>query len=328
MNPENNINPNLTNPGVGGAPVPPVQPVPPAQPMPANPQPQTQPQPVSPAANPAAEAATTMPQSPEPAQALTMATLGVPVVSPTHFDDQNLARPVVGTPGAPVQPVPPADPTRLAAPVAANAEQAIKKFTTLSIILGAVAGVMFILAVIFIIVSVANGSKLAATEQNLANKSAIVSAVEETTGVSPIESPDQVPVWKTTHGYIYITEWEIKLKIPDDLTSVSYILDQKYRPSICFNAVKKGVQYFPAFADVAKNPGGMGCLTRVATTEGNNDAATGMSFGTKVFTYKEYSYFYTAPAKVYSEDAAERGLEATGVQIIKNMITDNISQYE
>ena len=178
------------------------------------------------------------------------------------------------------------------------------------------------------VMGISNGSKLAATEGDLNSKNAIIAAVEENTGVSPIESPEQVPVWKTTQGYIYITEWGIKLKIPDDLTSVSYILDQKYRPSICFNAVKAGVQYFPAFADVAKNPGGMGCLTRVATTEGNNDAATGMSFGSKVFTYKEYSYFYTAPAKVYSQDAAERGLEATAVQIIKNMITDNISQYE
>ena len=323
MNPDNNTTPNFNSANIGGSPVPPT--VPPAPAAPVSPAPAT---PASPAANPAADAAT---EAPVPG----MATLGVPVVSPTHFDNQNLANPVVPTPGvpglnAPADPnaVPPADPTRLAAPAVTNAEQTIKKFTTMSIIFGGVAAFMFILAVVGMIVGISNGSKLGSVEADLNNKNAIVAAVEETTGVSPIENPDQVPVWKTTQGYIYITEWGIKLKIPDDLTSVSYILDQNYRPSICFNAVKVGVQYFPAFADVAKNPGGMGCLTKVAVNEGGNGAATGLSFGTQVFTYKEFNYFYTAPAKVYSEDAAERGLEATAVQIIKNMITDNISQYE
>ena len=325
MNPENNTTPNFNSANIGASPVPPTTPPTPAAP-------------VSPAANPAAEAAANPAPEATPANPTEpvpgMATLGVPVVSPTHFDNQNLANPVVPTPGNPginapgTSPVPPADSTRLAAPAVANAEQTIKKFTTMSIIFGAAAAVMFILAIIGMVVGISNGSKLGSVEADLNNKKAIVTAVEETTGVSPIDSPDQVPVWKTTQGYIYITEWGIKLKIPDDLTSVSYILDQKYRPSICFNAVKAGVQYFPAFADVAKNPGGMGCLTKVAVNEGNNDAATGLSFGTQVFTYKEFNYFYTAPAKVYSEDAAERGLESTAVQIIKNMITDNISQYE
>ena len=155
MNPENTMNP---NPNPAGAPVPPVlpaQPVPPAQP---------EPQPISPAANPAAAAAA-QPEVPG------MATLGVPMVSPTHFDNQNLAHPVVPTPGNPnANPVPPVDPTRLAAPVAANAEQTIKKFTTLSIIAGATAAVMLILAIVGMVMGISNGSKLAATEQELNNK--------------------------------------------------------------------------------------------------------------------------------------------------------------
>ncbi|MBR3220347.1 hypothetical protein IKF76_00565 [Candidatus Saccharibacteria bacterium] len=319
MNPENNLNPtpqpaqppvapNLAQPAepmasttplaTPGAPL--AQPTPPPQPV----QPAQSFQPVSPAANPAASA---NPGTP------TQSVLNVPVMTPTHFDNQTT---YTSRPMSPSTPAP------------MSADEKIKKFTILSIALGASTLVFLIIAVVCLISAASNGSKLSQTQKSLDNKSAIVAAVEQTTGVSPIDNPEQVPVWNATKNYVYVTEWDVKLKIPEDLTSVSYILDQKFRPSICFNAVQKGLQSFPAFADIAKNPGGMGCLTKVAVSEGNNDVTTGVSFGEKVFTYKDFSYFYTAPTKTYSTEASEQGLERTAVQLIYVMLKDNISQYE
>lgn len=326
MNPENNLTNPTPNPATP-APQPPVaQPAAPVAPAPAAP--------VTPiaSATPVAPAQPASTQPPAPGTPGSPTTLGVAMVTPTHFDDQNTVHPIVGTPAVPDpnQPVTPDKPTK----PKATPEQMAKRLSILSIVLGAVAVVFLGLGIWGIIFGISSNDKLSQTNKDLELKNSIVASLEESVcageddSICPIDSPEKVPVYKTTQGYIYITEWNIKLKIPDDLTSVSYILDQKYRPSICFNAVKKGVQYFPAFADVAQNPGGMGCLTRVATTEGNTAAETGMSFGEKTFTYKEYSYFYTAPAKVFSTDPAEQGLEATAVQIIKNMIKDNISQYE
>lgn len=268
----------------------------------------------------------TAPQQPEqpqtnPSDPIRTTTLGVPVLSPTHFDNQVV----------PNQPTIEqlAQQAQAAQPVTTDTDQkTLKKLKTMSIVFGALAVVFLGVGIFGLIFGLSANDKFARAESELNEKTAVITALEETTGVSPINTPDEVPVYKPTLGYIYIGSWNIKLKVPEDLTDVSYILDQKYRPSICFNAIGAGVRYFPAFADVAKNPGGMGCLTRVATSEGNTAADTGQSFGTKVFTYKDFSYFYTPPAKVYSTDEAEKGLEATAVQLIKNMLTDNISQYE
>ena len=259
----------------------------------------------------------------------TFNTLGVHVSSPTHFDNQNTVSPVVNyqnnnmsQPQNPVATKTPEDPAKT-----------IKKFTILSIVLGVLSVVFLILGIIGLMSMLSTSDQLNAANKTIQDQKAIISAVEESTGQT-ITSPADVPTYKVQTGYIYVTEWNIKMKIPEDLTDISYILDEKYRPQMCFNGYKKGVQYFPAFADIDQNPGGMGCLTRVQTSEGNIDAATGLSFGTPVFTHGDYTYFYNEPYQksanniYFSTNEAERGLEQTGIQLIKNMLTDNISSFE
>lgn len=259
-------------------------------------------------------------------------TLGVQVTSPTHFDDQTTVRPVVNYQTNPPQGANQAQNTKKPD----NNEdpaKTIRKFTILSIVLGVLAVVFLILGIIGLTNNITTTDKLNTTNNTVQAQSAIIAAVEESTGKS-ISSPDDVPVYQAQTGYIYLTDWNIKMKIPDDLIKVSYILDENYRPQICFNGYKKGTQYFPDFANVDLNPGGMGCLTRVQNSEGSIDAATGLSFGTPVFTHNDYTYFYNEPYQksanniYYSSDDANRGLEQTGIQLIKNMLTDNISSFE
>ena len=251
-------------------------------------------------------------------------TLNVPVVSPTHFDFQTSVSPTV----APIpenelpQPIDPkTDPKVIAL-------KSLKKMTTMSLVFGVLMVIFLVLSIIGLVFGMSQGDKITTLEQTVAAKNKIIKAVEETTGVSNINKPEDVPVYKATTGYIYLTDWRIKIKIPDNLTSVSYILNSyAFRNSICFNAVQKGTQYKPSFADPGKNLGRQGCLSRIPVTDGDFDATSGIRFGTKVFTYKDYNYFYVDPF-IFSTDGAEQGLENTANQLIRNMLTDNIEPYE
>lgn len=261
----------------------------------------------------AANPAETAPIAEGPALHNTGVPLGSPILGPTHFDGMQ-------NPNLNPQPVP-------TAPNQTTPEQKAKTYMILSIVFGAFAFIGIILGIWSLVANISTSNKLASADAALTNANAIIAKVEEDTGVK-ITSPASVPAYTPVSGNIYITEWGIKFKIPDDLENVSYILDQKYRPQICFTGNKIGIKYFPAFADIDQNTSGLGCATRVATSEGDTDKDTGNSFGQKVFTYGEYNYFYTGPTAHFSQDAAEQGLEDTAVQIIKNMISNNISHYE
>ena len=306
MNPENqNTNPQP-------------QPAQPAAPQPAQAMPAMQP--AAPAA-PAQPAASNQPffgfstanpgVNPVPTQD-TQPANPTNVLSPTHFDDLRFQQQAAMGKQEPAKA--PEDP-----------QKTIKKFMILSVTLGIAAVVFLIVGIIGIInmINLKDELKDMTAEKN--GLDTIITAIEEQTDTI-INSVEDIPVYQPASDFIYLTEWGIKLQIPDTLTSVSYILDQNadYRPSVCFNAVKSGVQYFPAFADVKQNPGGMGCLQRISIEDGEKDAS-GNSFGQIVYTNEDFNYFYQAPSKVYSGSDAEKGLEATAVQLIKTMISDNIS---
>ena len=255
----------------------------------------------------------TAPISEDPALHNTGVPLASPILEPTHFDGME-------NPNLKPQTIP-------TAAAQATAEQKAKTYMLLSIVFGAFAFVGIILGIWSLVANITTSNKLASADTALNNANAIIAKVESDTGVK-ITSPDNVPAYSPVIGNIYISEWGIKFKIPEDLENVSYILDQKYRPQICFTGNKIGIKYFPAFADIDQNRAGLGCVTRVATSEGDTDKDTGISFGQKIYTYGEYNYFYSAPAAHFSQDPAEQGLEDTAVQIIKNMISNNISHYE
>ncbi len=281
----------------------------------------------APSAGQSVEQPTSAPVAQDLDQAPIPSNLSVPVSSPTHFDEQNTVRPIVQDPGTPLDgskkkkgfkaPKAPVDP-----------EKQLKRFSAMSVIFGILSVIFMVTTVVALVLFMNRESDLTTANSKLKNANTIISAIEESTGVSPITSVADLPVYKATTGYIYLSEWNIRIKIPNDLENVSYILNQnRYHPSICFNAVQKNIQYFPDFANIALNPGRMGCLTRIPVSDGSLDATTGISYGTQVFTYKDYNYFYTGPID-YSKDEANLGLEHTAQQIVKNMLTDNIEQYE
>ena len=261
-------------------------------------------------------------------QAPVPSNMNTQVASPTHFDSQNTVKPIVIDPGNPNANKMDQQKSKKAKKEKTPEEldRQVKKFSTLAIIFGILTAIFTTLAVFALVLYMNRETDLNTANAELKDKKEIIAAIEEQTGTT-ITDVNSIPVYTTTHGYIYLSSWDIKIKIPDGLDKVSYILNENYHQSICFNAVGKGVQIFPDFANVALNPGKMGCLTRILTNEGDFDAATGISYGTKVFTYKDYSYFYTGSTD-YSKKADELGLEHTAVQIIKDMLRDNIQPYE
>lgn len=251
-------------------------------------------------------------------------TLNVPVTSPTHFDIIQQPAPIQNPSGQQ-----PKNQNQEQKEEETYTKKDLKKFVVMSTVFGVLAILFLFIGLGGFILAFSKSDQLAKTEKIVATQKSIINAVEESSGISPISSPEKVPVYQTTLGYIYISDWHIKLKVPDNLKNLSYILNQqKYRPSICFNGLSEGVQTSPAFASVITNPGGMGCLSRIETRDGNTDTNTGKSFGTLVFTHEGFNYFYIAPEKDFSTDASELGLEKTAVQLIKNMISNQISSYE
>ena len=245
--------------------------------------------------------------------------LNVPVASPTHFEEKFTV----------VDPNASADKSAEAAKAKKEAKEkdprtiamkALKKMTTMAMVFGILAVLFLVLSLIGLVYGISQGDKITTANNTIKNQSQIIAAVEESSGVAKISTPADVPVYKTTLGYIYLSDWNIKLKVPDNLSTMSYVLNTyEYRNSICFNGIQKGVQAKQEFADPAKNLGKQGCLVRVPVSEGDFEASTGKRFGTKVTTYKDYNFFYTDPT-ISSKDGAELGLETASNQIIRNMI--------
>ena len=245
--------------------------------------------------------------------------LNVPVASPTHFEEKFTV----------VDPNAAADKSAEAAKAEKEAKEkdprtiamkALKKMTTMAMVFGILSVLFLVLSLIGLVYGISQGDKITTANNTIKNQSQIIAAVEESSGVAKISTPADVPVYKTTLGYIYLSDWNIKLKVPDNLSTMSYVLNTyEYRNSICFNGIQKGVQAKQEFADPAKNLGKQGCLVRVPVSEGDFEASTGKRFGTKVTTYKDYNFFYTDPT-ISSKDGAELGLETASNQIIRNMI--------
>ena len=245
--------------------------------------------------------------------------LNVPVASPTHFEEKFTV----------VDPNAAADKSAEAAKAEKEAKEkdprtiamkALKKMTTMAMVFGILAVLFLVLSLIGLVYGISQGDKITTANNTIKNQAQIIAAVEESSGVAKISAPSDVPVYKTTLGYIYLSDWNIKLKIPDNISTMSYVLNTyEYRNSICFNGIQKGVQAKQEFADPAKNLGKQGCLVRVPVSEGDFEASTGKRFGTKVTTYKDYNFFYTDPT-ISSKDGAELGLETASNQIIRNMI--------
>lgn len=122
--------------------------------------------------------------------------------------------------------------------------------------------------------------------------------------------------------YIYVSEWGIKIEIPDGLSTVSY----KFAHGAGFTKLvlwgadcsEEQCQYFPDFADADKNVSGLGVVLRYP-------AGTELSPASQpelIFSDGEYDYRYAHVQAAYSTDQSEIEHEVETVNLITEMLSD------
>ena len=135
------------------------------------------------------------------------------------------------------------------------------------------------------------------------------------------ENGSEVPPSVNTEDYIYVGEWGIKIKIPDGLDYVSYTFGTVSDLSnvLYVNGVNGGDDRLPGFADMFRNHGGLGAVSRFSIGGEPENYAT----RTPSYSDGQYNYYYSGPQAVYSDGDEEKGLEINSLQSIKEMLTDS-----
>lgn len=125
-------------------------------------------------------------------------------------------------------------------------------------------------------------------------------------------------------NYIYIGEWGIKIKIPEELSWVGYSFAPSDNTSSVFvYGVKGHFDTRPQFLNELQLSGGLASITRAPIGYGSVD-------GLRVLSSNGYDYYYTILQKAVTENAenAEQAdLELSSKALIETMLTtaDNYS---
>ena len=127
---------------------------------------------------------------------------------------------------------------------------------------------------------------------------------------------------ENTKDYLYIGEWGVKIKIPENLKGISYIYDNHSRFSLCVNGIANGGHYAPDFADIHKNTDGLGCIAQYFDSELTEEQKQ-----TASFSNGEFYLVYSHPQAVYSIDKGEQNWEVDSANLIQEMLTKNISAF-
>ena len=141
-------------------------------------------------------------------------------------------------------------------------------------------------------------------------------------GGTTITITDSTMINENTEDYIYVGEWGVKIKIPENLKGISYIYDNHSHLNLCVSGIANGGQYAPEFADIRKNTNGLGCIMQYFDNELTEEQKQTASFSNDDF-YLVYSH----PQAVYSTDKDEQDWEVESTNLIQEMLTKNVSAF-
>lgn len=153
----------------------------------------------------------------------------------------------------------------------------------------------------------------------------IIKELESKTGRA-INSPADLPDLALSAAHLYLPLWQIKLKLPTDLDDFTYSFASGSKDLVCFSGQPRGVSRKFAFADLAKNPYGSGCILRRPESAGLKDAS-GINFGQLIKIIAGYNYFYRASSKLFSSQPAEQDLERSVINSVKQLIISSLESY-
>lgn len=143
---------------------------------------------------------------------------------------------------------------------------------------------------------------------------------------TPVESEDvtldiDTEVSVDTANYIYVGEWGLKVKVPDTLEVVTYTYDygDSYTMLGVSGATKDG-QSIPDFAKIGNCM--LGAVDRFSKTNVEMGVVPDY-YGDPFMSDDEYSYYYSEPQAVCTEDQNSQQWEVSTVDIIKNMLSNS-----
>ncbi len=198
---------------------------------------------------------------------------------------------------------------------------------------------------------VANGQanqKADALNEELAQKDTALKQIEEKLGAQiEVETEDSdrkddaiasVNV-SAAKDYIYIGEWGIKIKVPENLHSVAYVYHGGKNVLYVSGVVCDGgrCQYYPEFMEnTIEHGSGLGALTRHHKSEAGSEIVVGegvaskdvdgRGFGMVVYTDEEYFYTYEGPNGIMGT-GSEAQWEVESVKAVKDMLTSGVSAF-
>ncbi len=124
--------------------------------------------------------------------------------------------------------------------------------------------------------------------------------------------------------YIYVAQWGIKIKFPEDLKTISY----RYNEDNGYTGLEVtgvdcsgGCQYGPEFAYFSKTNASMGAILRLYKDD-NVESLIGKKLQ-KVTTIGDYSYYYEHPQTRITSNDDELEWENKSVQMIEKALTDS-----
>ena len=146
----------------------------------------------------------------------------------------------------------------------------------------------------------------------------IVSTDEDGT-VTEITDTNATTSAVNPEDYIYVGEWGMKIKIPENLKAISYRYTYGANStSVAFwGAYCSGqCNYYPDFVDPHKNSDGLGIIIRYP----KGAEVPLASQPVLVFSDDEYDYRYAHVQAVYSTDESEKDHEVETVDLITEML--------
>ena len=161
-------------------------------------------------------------------------------------------------------------------------------------------------------------SDLKTQTENLDNKIADLETKEIEKVDDTITEDVNIPNPTTDH-YIYIGEWGVKIKIPEELKMISYAFQhykyagQEDRTSVSVTGTTTDVDVLPDFGDIKKCS--LGAIGRLK--KGTETLPGGL-----IFSDNDYDYYYSGPQALCSTNSSEQGLETTAANLIKQVLTN------
>ncbi len=124
-----------------------------------------------------------------------------------------------------------------------------------------------------------------------------------------------------TAGYIYVGEWGLKIKVPENLELATFMYDYGNGYDVLrVSGATKGGQAIPDFASVSK------CVLGVVERYSKANVEAGVVpdwYGEPLRSEDGYNYYYASPQDLCTEVEGNAKWEGDTVDTIKNMLMDS-----